>query len=145
MLKLLSKFTLFLIILITGFSFLFINYSKAVGTLEEAFGNKLNETATGAGYPSGQGEATLNDSIVKIINTALSFLGIIFLILIIYAGFTWMTAGGDSAAVGKAQKMIIAATVGLIIVISAYAISKFILEKLWGSSSTTSTTPAPTK
>jgi hypothetical protein len=66
----------------------------------------------------------------KIIQIVLSFVGVIFFILIIYAGFLWMTAGGNEEQVTKAKKLITSAAVGLIIVISAYAITYFILSQL---------------
>jgi hypothetical protein len=66
----------------------------------------------------------------KLINTALSFLGVIFLVLMIYGGFTWMTARGNDQAVDKAKDIIIAAVIGMVIVVSAYAITYFVVEQL---------------
>jgi len=60
-----------------------------------------------------------------ILGTILSFLGVIFLILIIYAGLLWMTAHGNDTQVKKAQTIMYQATVGLIIVLGAYAITAF--------------------
>ena len=57
-----------------------------------------------------------------VVRTALSLLGIIFIILIIYAGIIWMTAEGDEAKVEKAQKIMRNAIIGLIITIGVYAI-----------------------
>jgi amino acid transporter len=65
-----------------------------------------------------------------IIGAALSFIGVIFLILMIYAGFKWMTAGGNEEETKKAKELIIAAVIGLIIVLSAYAITAYIGGKL---------------
>lgn len=61
-----------------------------------------------------------------IIGIALSFIGAIFFILIIYSGFLWMTARGNETEVTKAKDMIIASIIGLIIVLSAYAITKYV-------------------
>lgn len=65
-----------------------------------------------------------------LIGAALSFIGIIFLILIIYGGFQWMTAGGNEEQVTKAKVLIISAVVGLMIIASAYLATKFIGETL---------------
>lgn len=65
-----------------------------------------------------------------IVGAALSFIGVIFLILIIYGGFQWMTAGGNEEQVGKAKVLIISAVVGLMIIASAYLATKFIGETL---------------
>jgi hypothetical protein len=63
----------------------------------------------------------------KIINYALTFVGVIFLVLTIYAGFLWMTAGGNEETVKKAKKWLVNSVVGLAIVLAAYSITNFIL------------------
>lgn len=65
-------------------------------------------------------------AIGKVIGAGLAFLGIAFMLLIIYAGFMWMFARGNDQAVGKAKEIIQAAVIGLVIVLSAYAITTFI-------------------
>jgi hypothetical protein len=62
----------------------------------------------------------------KIIGGFLGILGSVFVILVIYAGFLWMTAGGNEEQVGKAKKMMTNAVIGLIIVMLAFAITNFI-------------------
>lgn len=66
----------------------------------------------------------------KFIRIALGLLGIIFVILMVYAGFTWMTAAGDTKKVETAQGTIKRAIMGVIIVILAYAITSFVLNSL---------------
>ena len=61
-----------------------------------------------------------------IIRGILGFLGLIAVILIMYAGFNWMTAGGVSDKVTKAKSLIINSVIGLIVILSAYAIAEFI-------------------
>ncbi|HAT03526.1 MAG TPA: hypothetical protein DCS29_01980 [Candidatus Magasanikbacteria bacterium] len=68
--------------------------------------------------------------ISRIINVSLGLLGIIATVLILYAGFRWMTAGGNSESVDTARKTLFAAVIGLIIILSAYAISNFVLRNL---------------
>ncbi len=62
----------------------------------------------------------------KLLSTVLGFTGTIFFILVIWAGLLWMTAGGSQENIKKAQDILKAAIIGLIIVLSAYAITKFI-------------------
>jgi TRAP-type C4-dicarboxylate transport system permease small subunit len=50
---------------------------------------------------------------------------VLFLILMIYGGFTWMTSNGNQEAVGKAQKIVGSAVIGLVIVLSAYVITVY--------------------
>ncbi len=93
---------------------------------------KVNNVATQAGYNPGN-EPTLDERISSIISTFLSFLGVIFMLLMIYGGFNWMTAEGDEQKVEKAKDTIRAAVIGLVIVIAAYAISIFAISKIWGA------------
>lgn len=86
---------------------------------------EITAKAAGFGEPKSIGEI-----IGAIIGTFLSFLGIIFLILIIYGGFTWMTSGGNEIKVLKAKKILTQAVVGLIIILSAYAITSFVFRTL---------------
>ena len=67
-----------------------------------------------------------------IVNAALTLIGLIFLILMVYAGYLWMTARGDETQVEKAQEIVRGTVIGLVIVISAYAITVFITRKLGG-------------
>lgn len=85
-----------------------------------------------------QGATSLQDTdltvlIGNLINIVLSFLGVIFLVLTIYAGFLWMTAGGKPEQTETARKMLINATIGLVLILAAFAISKFVLKSLEGS------------
>lgn len=72
----------------------------------------------------------LNTQVGSIIGLVLSFIGVIFLILMIYAGINWMTATGNQEKVTKSKDLIINAIIGLIIVLAAYAITSFIGNQL---------------
>lgn len=61
-----------------------------------------------------------------VINGFFALLGMIFIILTIYAGFTWMTAGGDEQKVTKARSTIQRAVIGLLITVCSAAIWTFI-------------------
>ncbi|MEA3248933.1 MAG: hypothetical protein U9Q03_01075 [Patescibacteria group bacterium] len=73
-------------------------------------------------------ETDLPTIIGHLIRALLGFVGVILMILIIYAGFLWMTAAGNEERVGKAKKIIIGAIAGTIIVIGAYAITTFVVD-----------------
>lgn len=70
-----------------------------------------------------------------LIGSILSFIAVVFMILIIYSGILWMTARGNEQQVEKAKNLIIQAIIGLIIVLSAYVITSFIGSVFDGSSS----------
>lgn len=63
-------------------------------------------------------------------------MGVLLLVYIIYAGFLWMTSDGDTGT-KKAKDMIKNAVIGLVIIVSAFAISSFVLTQLAGLQSTT--------
>ncbi len=67
---------------------------------------------------------------IRIINFVLTFLGLIAVCIVLYAGFTWMTAGGNDEKVGSAKKMLISAVIGLIIIFTSYAITSYIIRAL---------------
>lgn len=72
----------------------------------------------------------------RIINIALSTLGIIFVILIIYAGFLYMTAGGDASKTQRAIAMIRNGIIGLIIILLSWALARYILTRLMEATGT---------
>ncbi|MFH1661647.1 MAG: pilin, partial [Candidatus Falkowbacteria bacterium] len=65
---------------------------------------------------------------VRIIRYALGFLGIIAVSVIMYGGWLWMTSGGDPAKVDKAKSTLKNAVIGLVIILSSFAIVSFILR-----------------
>lgn len=81
------------------------------------------------------GYANLSDTVFPntvgvIINTVLTFVGMLFLVFMIYAGYLWMTARGEDDQVKKATTIIKNSVIGLIILLSAYAISNFIIARI---------------
>lgn len=81
----------------------------------------------GGGFKTG---VTFNDIVGTVITVVLSLMGVLFLILTIYGGYTWMMARGNEEMVEKAKNILINALIGLIIVLAAYAISYFILSQI---------------
>jgi hypothetical protein len=70
-------------------------------------------------------------SISKTIITAfLSLLSLIFLILILIAGYSWMTAAGDESKVTYAKETMKRAVIGLLITAAAYTITYFIFDNI---------------
>lgn len=74
----------------------------------------------------------LEITIGKIVGVGLSFLGVVFFILMIYGGYIWMFSMGNEQTAGKAKDIIIAAVIGLAIVLMAYAITSFLGNTLKG-------------
>ena len=64
--------------------------------------------------------------VANIIKIALEVLGTIFFVLTIYAGFLWMTAGGNEENIEKAKKVLTASVIGLVIILCAYSITYYV-------------------
>ena len=79
---------------------------------------------------AGYGTAELPDVIGRVVKIVLSLMALIAIVIIIVAGFQWMTSGGSEDKIKAAKKLMGSAMVGLIIIIFAYAIASFIITKL---------------
>ncbi|NCO05306.1 MAG: hypothetical protein GW939_04150 [Candidatus Magasanikbacteria bacterium] len=79
------------------------------------------------GQQSGLGSRDVREVVASVINVLLSLLGVLFVALIVYAGFLWMTANGNEDQVGRAKKTLYAAVIGLLIISSAYIIAQFVI------------------
>ncbi|MFA4999953.1 MAG: pilin [Patescibacteria group bacterium] len=66
----------------------------------------------------------------RIIQIALSFLGVLAVVIIMYAGFIWTTSGGDEEKITKAKNILKNAVIGLVIVLSSWGITTFLLSRL---------------
>lgn len=94
--------------------------------------NKLNETAGRVSAFNAQVAANndnrdfLSTRAGVYIGLVLSFVGVLFLGLMIYAGILWMTAAGNDQQITQAKNLLVNATIGIIIVFAAYAITVFL-------------------
>ncbi|MDA3839930.1 MAG: hypothetical protein PF572_02470 [Patescibacteria group bacterium] len=91
---------------------------------------------TGINSAAGIGLSDTDPRIIvaRVIRVILGFLGIIALVLILYAGWMYMTSAGAPDKVDKAKKILSSAAIGLIIILSAFAIATFIINALLGAS-----------
>ena len=83
------------------------------------------------GKATNLGTQDVRYTVAMIINASLGLLGIISVTIIVYAGFRWMTSGGNEEDIKSAQKTLLAAVMGLVIILSAYAITKFVTTQLF--------------
>lgn len=109
--------------------FLFPVFSYAQGP---DVGAQLQEQlqATGRGANLGDNPADPRLVAASIVRIVLSLLGTVFFVLILMSGYWLMTAQGQEEKVEKAQKTIRSSVVGLAIVLSAYAITQFVVGSL---------------
>lgn len=99
-----------------------LTWAQNIGTGEGGF---LDPLAGQSGYQTNDSianETFLETFIGEIISYALGFIGLIFLCLMIYSGWQWMTAGGNEEKVEEAKKRIAQAAIGLALVMLSYLI-----------------------
>jgi hypothetical protein len=121
-------------------SFLTLTLSAQAQGAADTTINGLNEAAGGVGAFADQikpasdttsyGTGFLATKAGQIIGLILSFIGVLFLGLMIYAGITWMMANGNEQTVASAKAMIVNAAIGIAIVFAAYAITSFLGTEL---------------
>lgn len=112
--------------------FIFGSSVLAVSNSEEAF-NQLEAAAGSSGANiAGSGATDPRMIVAIIIRASLAFVGIFFVVLIMYAGWLWMTAAGEEEKIGKAKKLILNGVIGLAIVLAAYSITLFIIKVVLG-------------
>ncbi len=90
-------------------------------------GSNLDPTGNNTDISSGSSGIT--NLITSVVNIFSLIVGMVSVIMIIYGGFRYITSGGDSGKVSGAKNTIIYAVIGLVIVVLAQVIVKFILDK----------------
>lgn len=65
-----------------------------------------------------------------IVGGLLQIIGVVFLVLMVVAGFMWMTASGNEDRVATAKKLIVGAIIGFALVMGSYAITNLVLSSL---------------
>ncbi len=80
--------------------------------------------------PLGEGMKSIPMLIGRVISAILGIVGSIALIMFVYGGLTWMTAMGNQERVKKGGDILMWAAIGLLVIFSAYAMVKFVIEGL---------------
>ncbi|MDD2807819.1 MAG: Ig-like domain-containing protein [Patescibacteria group bacterium] len=91
---------------------------------------KALQTGLEYGTAAGLGTQDLRVTVMKIVRIFLGFIGIIAIIINLYAGYLWMSSGGNAEQLEKAKKTLRNALIGLVIIFSAFMIVSFIIGSL---------------
>ena len=116
------------------FSFLSINV-QAQDFFKESL-NSIQEVGNKSGLPTSYStdpRIDLLDRVIMAIRYLFGFIGVILVIIIIYGGFRWMTAGGNQEQIKEAQNWIKNGVIGVIIIIMSYAIVTFVVNMIAAS------------
>lgn len=89
--------------------------------------NGLTKTGVNAGIET---NATIYDYTALIIRTVLGVMGIVVLILVIYAGVLYLGAAGNPERIKKATNILLSAALGLIVIFGAYSIANYVVQQL---------------
>lgn len=84
----------------------------------------------------GMGTQDVRVTIANIIRVAMGLLGIVAVLIILMGGFKYMTAMGEDDKVKTAKKLITSGIIGLVIVLTAYAIATFVINSIISATST---------
>ena len=123
------KYNLYLFFCLSFLILINILYVNA--QLTEEMEHKMIEQEVFFADKAGLDSAMEVDNIIgRGIKTFLGLLGMIFIILMLVAGYYWMTASGDEEKVNKAKVLIKRAIIGLVIIVAAYAITYFVFSNL---------------
>lgn len=107
-------------------------------SITSAYGQGIVPQATGSSDCPG-GDATycgnykLNDFVSLAINVSKWILGIVgslALVMFIYGGFLFLISGGSSDKISQANKIVVAAVIGLVIVLASFLIIKFVMGSM---------------
>ena len=66
--------------------------------------------------------------VAGVIQIVLSLVGVIFITYILYGGYLWGTARGNTDKVDQGKKLIFEATIGTVIIFGAYILTAFVIQ-----------------
>ncbi len=118
-----------------------LSLALSAGPLAHAASLKDSILGTGTEYDTLNSKAGLNinnpttfrspgEVIYNVLSFLLGFLGVLCVVLFIYAGFLWMTAGGEDKKTEDAKKYMLNAVIGLAIILAAWMLTAFVIKSL---------------
>ncbi len=102
--------------------------SQTVGGLDLS-ASKVQAFKAQVAKPDSEYKNFISTKTGQVIGLVLSFIGVLFFGLMIYAGILWMTAAGNDQQISQSKNLLVNATIGIIIVFAAYAITVFLGSK----------------
>lgn len=113
------------------FFFLFLLFPFTpllAASASDAILNGIGIAANEAGF--GTEEKNTFVFVGGLVSAALGGLGIVFLILLIYAGILYLTSQGEEGHIKKAKRLLSTAVIGILIIAGSYAIANFVIDAL---------------
>ena len=129
-----KKFTSFILLALTIVPMFAIALTANAGSADNMLWGGFE---TNMQVASGLGNTDPRTIAGSVVNIFLGFLGVIAVLIILYGGFKWMTAGGDEGPIGEAKQMISAGVVGLVVILAAFGIAQFVINALYNATGAT--------
>lgn len=107
--------------------------AQAWSPFDDGIIEEIRKNSTGVvqnNYRVDTDETSLFVIVAQIIQVFLGLLGTIFIMLMIYAGYSWMTAAGEDKKVQTAQDTIRVAIIGILLIFAAYIITYFVFKAI---------------
>lgn len=120
-----------LLSLVLTISVLFSEHTLAASLIDSTDNPDIISGATG-------GESSIKELVKTMLNFALSFLGFVATVMVIYGGILYVTSAGNDENVGKAKKILLYAVVGIVIILLSFALVNTILGAATDTSTATS-------
>ncbi|KKR08284.1 MAG: hypothetical protein UT32_C0002G0047 [Parcubacteria group bacterium GW2011_GWC2_39_14] len=98
----------------------------SAATAQDIAKGGLDATNAKVGLAEGDPATTIGAALGVLLN----ILSLIFLIICVYAGVTWMTASGEKDNIAKARSMLIQGSIGLAVTLAAYAFTAFVVDRI---------------
>ena len=126
---------LFILFIIFIAGLILLPHFLAFATTKDTLGELKNTGKIAYGGKEPQADVAI--VVGNVVNIVLEVLGLILFVLLIAGGVMWMTSGGDEEQIEKAKNLLSNAIIGLAIIILAYAIVHFVIEKSFNVSTVT--------
>jgi len=121
-----TKKRIFSFVLLTIFSLATISFSLPAQANPDLVDSQTGWTEIGQiAFGSDDTPDDIRFTLARVVNVALGFLGIIFLIITVVAGFQYMTSSGNEEKTKEAMAMLRNAIIGLVIVLVAWILTRY--------------------
>lgn len=120
------RISLMLASMLMGISLLMPAAAVAATTQTEA----KNQVCAGIGGCDNSGQRSVSDVVKLVVNILSTIVAVAAVLVIVFAGFRYVIAMGDSSKIASAKDTIVFALVGLIVAAMAQVIVRFVLNKI---------------
>jgi len=121
---------IFSLFLLSSLFLIFSQVTLANGWRDKALEGGLGEVGTTAYGQTGEPQ-DFRVTLINIFRVILGLLGVILFALIVYAGFSWMTAAGNEDKIKKAKQTLSACVIGLVIILAAWGVTIFVTTSVF--------------